>query len=348
VQFSLSRVHHGHAKYLLPRDEWTRRSQSKGCHLETDLLLCCSSCTESSIPLLALNVGMSMKRIIFILFQPATLVLIVVLWVAIPASWLKNPWLPTATSILTLLMVQTLEFVNERHAAWRLNPREILTDLFYLILYYSVILKLETKLVEEPFGAAKNALGITTAWAMHLPFVVQVALTVLLIELGQYWLHRLMHNSFLWWTHAPHHHITQLNALKGLVGNPLELLLVSIGVTALFDLPVDAMFCGFNILVAVSSFAHANVRFDPPRWYAYVFTTVETHSLHHRVGFKETRCNYANVLILLDHLFGTYRKGEAEVVGQDDRRRLTIPEQFMFPLRPLMAWIKGGSPSAAR
>lgn len=280
-----------------------------------------------------------MKRLVFILLQPATLVLIVALWTIIPTPWLENPWLPTAASVVTLLLVQALEFVNERHAAWRLNLRESLTDLFYLILYYSVIVKVEDKLVEEPFGAAKHALGITTAWAMHLPFIAQVALTVLLVEFGQYWLHRLMHNSFLWWTHAPHHHVTQLNALKGLVGNPLELLLVSIGVTAFFDLPLNAMFCAFNILVAVSSFAHANVRFDPPRWYAYVFTTVEAHSLHHQVGFAETRCNYANVLILLDHLFGTFRAGEAVVVGQDERKRLTIAEQFLFPLRPLLGRI---------
>jgi sterol desaturase/sphingolipid hydroxylase (fatty acid hydroxylase superfamily) len=152
--------------------------------------------------------------------------------------------------------------------------------------------------------------------------------------------HGLMHNSFLWRTHAPHHHITQLNALKGLVGNPLELFLVSLSVLALFDLSTNAIFCAFNLLVAVSAFAHANVRFDPPRWYAYVFTTVEAHSLHHAVGFKETRCNYANALILCDRMFGTFRKGEAAVVGQDERTRLPIRQQFMFPLRPLIALIK--------
>ena len=286
-----------------------------------------------------------MKRTLFTLLQPAALVLIVALWAIIPASWLEKFWLPTAASIVTLLTVQALEFVNERDAGWRLNFREILTDLFYVALYYSIIVKLEDKLVEVPFGAAKNALGFTTDWAVHLPFVVQVFLALLLFEVGQYWLHRLMHNSFLWWTHAPHHHITQLNALKGFVGNPLELLLISIGVTAFFDLRLNALFCAFNILVAVSSFAHANVRFDPPRWYAYIFTTIETHSLHHQVGFKETRCNYANVLILLDHVFGTYREGQAEVVGQDDRKRLTIREQFMFPFRPLMTWLKGRSAS---
>jgi sterol desaturase/sphingolipid hydroxylase (fatty acid hydroxylase superfamily) len=216
-----------------------------------------------------------------------------------------------------------------------------------LILYYAVIIKVETKLVDGSLTSAKNSLGITTEWAMHLPFVVQAALALFLIEFGQYWLHRLMHNSFLWWTHAPHHHITQLNAFKGLVGNPLELFLVSLSVLALFDFQTNALFCAFNLLVAVSAFAHANVRFDPPRWYAFIFTTVEAHSLHHAVGFKETRCNYANALILCDRMFGTFRKGEAAVVGQDERTRLRIRQQFMFPLRPLLAAIKSKSDKAA-
>jgi sterol desaturase/sphingolipid hydroxylase (fatty acid hydroxylase superfamily) len=280
------------------------------------------------------------KRIVFTLFQPAALVLILLLWANAPEALLDSPWAITAISIATLGVVQLLEFVNERHVGWRINLREFLTDLFYMSLYFAVIAKLETKLAEEPLASAKHALGITTEWAMHLPFVAQVALAVFLIEVGQYWMHRLMHNSFLWWTHAPHHHITQLNAMKGLVGNPLELFLVSLSVMAVFDLRPNALFCAFNVIGAVSAFAHANVRFDPPRWYAYCFTTVEHHSLHHSVGYEETRCNYANSLILCDRLFGTFRAGEAQVVGQEERKKLRIRQQFLFPLRPLMAKIK--------
>jgi sterol desaturase/sphingolipid hydroxylase (fatty acid hydroxylase superfamily) len=265
--------------------------------------------------------------------------LILLFWANVPNTFLNNPWAITATSIVTVLMVQALEFVDERHAGWRLNAREFLTDLFYVILYYALIVKVETIVAEEPLASAKHALGITTQWAMHLPFVLQVALTIFLVEFGQYWLHRLMHNSFLWWTHAPHHHITQLNAMKGFVGNPLELFLISLSVIAVFDLPQNALFCAFNLLVAVAAFAHANVRRHPPRWYGYIFTTVQAHSLHHTVGFYETRCNYANSLILLDRMFGTFRDGEAEVVGQDERKRLSIRQQFMFPLRPLIAMI---------
>jgi sterol desaturase/sphingolipid hydroxylase (fatty acid hydroxylase superfamily) len=291
-----------------------------------------------------------MKRFVFTLIQPATLALIVLFWGYAPTSLLDKAWLVTAVSIATLVMVQTLEFLNERHAGWRLNLREFLTDLFYVVLYFAVIVKVETKLAEEPLAFAKHALGITTDWAMHLPFVAQAGLAFFLIEFGQYWLHRLMHNSFLWWTHAPHHHITQLNAAKGLVGNPLELFLVSLSVVALFDLPLNAVFCAYNLTGAVSAFAHGNVRCYTPRWYSYFFTTVEAHSLHHTVGFAETRCNYANALILCDRLCGTFREGEAAVVGQDERKRLLISQQFMFPFRPLIARIKalqGKSASAS-
>lgn len=282
-----------------------------------------------------------MKKILFSLIQPATVAAIVAFWALAPAWLTGNPLSIVVATGLTMAMIQALEWVNERHVGWRLDRREFFTDLFYVILGYTVIGYLSTTLAEEPLKAAKQALGIATPWAMHLPFVAQVALVIVLIEFGQYWMHRAMHNVHpLWLTHAPHHHITQLNAMKGAVGNPVELFLISLSVVALFDLPLAAVFCAANVLTAVSSFAHANVRCYTPRWYAFLFTTVEHHSLHHSVGYDETRCNYANSLILLDRIFGTFREGEAAVVGQDDRKRLSIREQFLFPVQPAIASIR--------
>jgi sterol desaturase/sphingolipid hydroxylase (fatty acid hydroxylase superfamily) len=222
-----------------------------------------------------------MKSKLFGLIPPAMLVFILVFWGNIPASWSDNPLTVTAVSVAMLGIVQMLEFINERHVGWRLHRLEFLTDLFYAVLYFGVIAGVEDAYAETPLASAKKALGITTEWALHSPFLVQVALVIVVVEFGQYWMHRLMHNSFVWWTHAPHHHITQLNAAKGLVGNPLELFLVSLSVIAVFDLRKDAMFCAFNILGVVSVFAHANVRCKTPRWYSYVFTSIEAHSLHH-------------------------------------------------------------------
>lgn len=282
-----------------------------------------------------------MKKILFSYVQPAMVVAVLLFWMFGPKSWIGNAWALTIATSLTTLLVLGLEWINERHASWRLTKTEFFTDLFYMVLGATAITWATTKLAEDPLKAAKHSLGITTEWAMHLPFVVQVALVVFLIEFGQYWMHRLMHNyTPFWLTHAPHHHITQLNAMKGAVGNPIELFLISLSVVALFDLPVAAELCAFNILSVVSTFAHANTRCDPPRWYAFFFTTIRHHSLHHSVGYEVTRCNYANSLILIDRVFGTYRDGESELVGQDERRRLSIPEQMIFPFRPLIARIK--------
>lgn len=278
-----------------------------------------------------------MKQKLFNLVPPATIVVVLLFWAFGPKAWIDNPWSIVVASFLTTAFILSLEWVNERHAGWRLDRKEFFTDLFYMILNASVIAWVTTVVAEDPLSSLKKSLGITTLWAMDLPFVAQVALVVFLVEFGQYWMHRGMHNwTPLWMIHAPHHHITQLNAMKGAVGNPLELVLISLSVVALFDLPMASKFCAFNVLTVISTFAHANVRADPPRWYAFFFTTIRNHSLHHSVPYEDTRHNYGNSLILLDRIFGTYREGEASVVGQDDRKRLSIWEQTTFPVRPLI------------
>lgn len=281
--------------------------------------------------------GNAIKIALINLIPPAMIVVVVLFWALGPKAWIKNDWSILIAGGLTAAFVLSLEAVLERHAGWRLNKREFVTDFFYLILGYTAISWVSNKLAEEPLKAVKTSLGITTEWASQLPFLVQVVLMIFLIEFGQYWMHRLMHNWHpLWLTHAPHHHITQLNAMKGAVGNPLELFLISLSVLALFDFQQAAMFCAFNVLGVVSTFAHANVRSDPPAFYSFFFTTIRHHSLHHSVGYEDTRCNYANSLILIDRVCGTYREGESAIVGQDERKRLSIWEQFMFPW---LGWI---------
>jgi sterol desaturase/sphingolipid hydroxylase (fatty acid hydroxylase superfamily) len=291
----------------------------------------------------------AIKTMVFNHLPPLTVAVILMFWAFGPAALIKNPWTPVAVGSLTILFVLVLERIHERHAGWRMDKREFFTDLFYVILGNSVISWTSTALADDPLKAVKTSLGITTEWATHLPFLAQVVLVMFLVEFGQYWMHRLMHNNaFFWSTHAPHHHITQLNAMKGSVGNPLELFLISLSVVALFDLTPAAMFGAFNALSAISVFNHANVRSDPPIWYSFFFTTIRNHSLHHTaLSYEDTRCNYGNSLILLDRIFGTYREGESSVVGQDERKRLSIWEQTIFPARSLIAMIKAKQGAAS-
>ncbi|AMO73508.1 sterol desaturase [Sphingorhabdus sp. M41] len=291
------------------------------------------------------------KRTVINLIPPATLVAVVMFWWFAPASVTESPWSIVVAGLAISFFVLGLEQVLERHEGWRLTRKEFATDLFYLTLQYTAIGWATETLADKPLASFKESIGISTEWAMQMPFLLQVALVIFLYEFGQYWMHRLMHDWYpAWLTHAPHHHITQLNAMKGSVGNPIELFLISLSVIAIFDLDTAALFCGFNVLTVVSTFAHANVRSDPPLFYSYVFTTIRHHSLHHTaLSYEDTRCNYGNSLILLDRIFGTFREGESKEVGQDDRKRLSIYEQFIFPFQPLINRFKArrGKPSSA-
>lgn len=277
------------------------------------------------------------RRVIFRYFEPASVALIVAFWSLAPDAITGNPLTLFWAGVATKIIVQGLEFVHERHVGWRLDRREFATDLFYVVLAGTVVQWANEHGTDAALLALKGWTGLATPWLASAPLVLQVAAILFLVEFGQYWLHRAMHNwRPLWLLHAPHHHITQLNAWKGLVGNPLELVLVYASVVALFDFSLPSLFCAFHLLGAIACFAHANVGFDPPAWYRTIFTSVGAHSLHHSVTYDDTRCNYANSLICLDHLFGTYRPGETAIVGQDDRRRLSIREQMLFPVQPLL------------
>lgn len=279
----------------------------------------------------------SLKDRLFNLVPPAMVALVLLFWAYAPKAWTELPWLFVATTSGITITILLLEFVHERHAGWRMTWQEFRTDLFYNILISTVIAYIVYLVSEMPLRAVKETLGITTPWAASSPWLLQVMLVIFVHEFGQYWMHRLMHNvTPFWLTHAPHHHITQLNAGKGAVGNPIELVLIGLSAVVLFDLQPTAFFAAFNTLTVVSTFAHANVKADPPIWYSFVFTTIRHHSLHHSTDYEATRCNYGNSLILLDRIFGTYKEGEGVLVGQDDRKRLTIWEQTIFPFVPLI------------
>jgi sterol desaturase/sphingolipid hydroxylase (fatty acid hydroxylase superfamily) len=171
--------------------------------------------------------------------------------------------------------------------------------------------------------------GLATPWLEHLPFLAQVGIIFLCSNSGNTGCIARCTTGPLWLTHAPHHHITQLNALKGYVGNPLELFLISLGLSPCSISARRDPVRGQRGQV-VSGFAHANVRADPPWFYSFFFTTIRHHSLHHSVGYESTRCNYANSMILIDRVLGTFAR--ARHPGWPGRaRRLSIREQFLFP-----------------
>jgi sterol desaturase/sphingolipid hydroxylase (fatty acid hydroxylase superfamily) len=277
--------------------------------------------------------GGPLKQFIFTWFQPTVLFALIAFWYYAPNSIAKAST-AIAIGIAFRIFLLILEAIVPRHESWRLTWKEFVTDLFFVGLGYTML-----NLVESYIGADVIIEWIQHsfdwdkfAWFTGMPLLLQAFLISFMFDFGQYWMHRGMHNWYpLWLTHSVHHYITQLNINKGAVGNPVELFLIGLGIGGFFDfLPRAALLAG-AIGMAVGSYQHINVRFNTPGWWRFLFNTTEHHSLHHSRDFEASRSNFSGTYIFIDRIFGTCVDGEAELLGMEGGRRMSVREQMTYP-----------------
>lgn len=165
-----------------------------------------------------------------------------------------------------------------------------------------------------------------TWWAFVLLFVGE--------ELCYYWYHRSAHRvRWFWATHAVHHSPNQLTlatALRlGWTGKLTG--------TAVFFAPL--VWLGFSPLAVMLAMS-ANLLYQfwlhttwiPKlgsvfeRW----FNSPSNHRVHHGSNPEYLDCNYGGVLMVFDHLFGTYVEERADM---PPRYGLTTPLLTYNPLR---------------
>lgn len=277
--------------------------------------------------------GGPVKQFVFTWFQPAVLFALIAFWYYAPNS-IATASTAIGIGIAFKVLLLGLEWVNPRHTSWRLTWKELITDLFYVGLGYTILRMVDVYIGDGVIiEAVQNAYDWDKfSWFTGLPLLVQALAISMIFDFGQYWMHRGMHNWHpLWLTHAPHHYITQLNINKGAVGNPVELFLIGLGIGGFFDfLPRAALLAG-TIGLAVGTYQHINVRFNTPGWWRFLFNTTEHHSVHHSRDFEASRSNYSSTWIIFDRMFGTCVDGEAELLGMEGGRRMPVGETMVYP-----------------
>ncbi len=287
--------------------------------------------------------GGPVKQFVFTWFQPAMLLGLIAFWFYAPNSIAKAST-AIGIGIGFKVLLLALEWVNPRFDSWRLTWKEAAIDLFYVGLGYTVL-----RLVDDYIGSDVVVEYVQQGlhwdklnWFMTLPLLVQAFMISFVFDFGQYWMHRGMHNWYpLWLTHAPHHYITQLNVNKGAVGNPVELFLIGLGIGGFFDfLPRAALLAG-TFGLAVGTYQHINVRFNSPRWWRFLFNTTEHHSVHHSQDYEASRSNYSGTWIIIDRMFGTCVDGEAELLGMEGGRPMSIRETMTYPFAEGWKSIRG-------
>lgn len=277
--------------------------------------------------------GGPIKQFVFTWFQPTVLFALIAFWYYAPNSIAKAST-AIGIGIGFKVLLLGLEWFFPRHESWRLTWKELTTDLFFVGLGYTILRTVETYIGDEVWiESIQNYFDADKfTWFLGMPLLLQAFLISFIFDFGQYWMHRGMHNWYpLWLPHSVHHYITQLNINKGAVGNPVELFLIGLGIGGFFDfLPRAALLAG-AIGMAVGTYQHINVRFNSPRWWRFLFHTTEHHSVHHSQDFEASRSNYTNTYIFIDRIFGTCIDGEAELLGMEGGRRMSLGEQMTFP-----------------
>jgi alkylglycerol monooxygenase len=151
---------------------------------------------------------------------------------------------------------------------------------------------------------ARLALVSPALWHGALSWV----LAVLMYDFCDYWLHRVSHESALFWAaHAVHHqseHFNLSTALRqesfySVMGAPFFLPMALLGVPT-------GQFAAAGMVVLLYQFWIHTEHIGRLGWLDRVFSTPSNHRVHHAVNPGYLDRNYGAILVLWDRLFGSF------------------------------------------
>jgi len=156
------------------------------------------------------------------------------------------------------------------------------------------------------------------------PAYLGVPLTLVLMDLMRYGLHRLNHSvPVLWRIHQLHHTDAECDLTTGLRFHPFEAILTygaDLLSVVVFGLPVLGVLA-LEVATALQDlFEHANIRWPIAVDAAIrrVIITSDMHRIHHSADVLEQNRNFGVIFPWWDRLFGTYIPEPA--LGQEGMR----------------------------
>lgn len=200
-----------------------------------------------------------------------------------------------------------------------------------------------------------NQQEIGLFYLFDFPLWLKLILGILLLDLTTYWFHRLSHRvPVIWRFHRVHHSDTSLDSSSYFRAHPIEVLFWfgSTPIVAAGIFGLDLIVIGFYFLVLTPFLVleHSNLRF--PAWlektFGLVFTTPNLHKIHHDQDQHYTDSNFADIFILWDRIFGTYKYKPADQVKLglkefDEDRKQTFWYLVRSPFINIDRVEKGGS-----
>lgn len=229
------------------------------------------------------------------------------------ASWLGSPITFWACLFAILIGTAVWELLAERPGMVSANvgDRRLATNVALGVLWFSLSALVPTAVTSLTVIAKDQGIGLfivlgLSGWPAFLG-------SLLILDAGQYGLHRLSHRwQWLWRLHRVHHSDTALDITTTFRHHPGELLVGLAWMSLLglaFGLSASAVPVYALIVLLLSVPQHADAALND-RTEAFVSRFIATpglHRVHHGANVRDTDSNYGEVLIVWDWLFRTLR-----------------------------------------
>lgn len=220
-------------------------------------------------------------------------------------------------------------------AAWRRPDGQLGADLGHTLLNKGLVQLLIVQLIA--LGLLGDGRGSAIA---TLPLALQVALGLVVSEIGLYAAHRLAHEwPLLWRFHAVHHSVKKLwlvNTGRFHFVDSLASVAASVPFLFLSGISMDAIVWVSAITAYIGILTHCNVEMRCG-WLNYVFNTPNLHRWHHSMNPAEGNRNYGENLMLWDMLFGTFLYRKRADIGDIGIREF-MPARFLDQLAAPFVW----------
>lgn len=219
---------------------------------------------------------------------------------------------PNYILIGLMVLFYSLEYLLPTQYKLQRKPQHLLNNLVFAVLF--VVVNLFWAIVTVFTIDWFNQHHVGLFYLVAIPVWLQLILSVALFDFVTYWFHRGAHIlPIVWRFHRVHHSDTSLDASSNFRGHPIELMLwfgvSNILAAAIFGLSNFSLGLYFLIATPLFFLGHTNLKF--PMWLdrtvGLVFTTPNMHKVHHEQDQFFTDSNFADIFILWDRIFGTYK-----------------------------------------
>jgi sterol desaturase/sphingolipid hydroxylase (fatty acid hydroxylase superfamily) len=165
---------------------------------------------------------------------------------------------------------------------------------------------------------------------LPVPHWMGFILCFLLIDLINYFIHRVSHAMpILWRLHKIHHSDTEVKAITGLLHHPGEILVIYLLMISFFvvmGMPIVVIIT-YSIAYQIHAvFSHANIKIPHKinTYFTHIIFMPDTHCIHHSVDMDEGNSNFGSIFPFWDKLFGTYKVKAKESL---DNFKMGLPEK---------------------